>query len=113
MKWLDLSDNVIEWSSEELAIPYKHPGDGQYHRYFPDFMAKLRTMNGNETYIIEIKPFNQTVPPKPRKRKTKGYLQEIMTFAVNDRKFEAARAYCKNHGYQFEILTEKKLAITG
>ena len=25
MRWLDQNDNVIEWASEEVSIPYQHP----------------------------------------------------------------------------------------
>mgnify|MGYP001255491249 CR=1 FL=1 len=41
MKWCDLNDNIKEWGSEEIAIPYRSPIDGKIHRYFPDFYIKV------------------------------------------------------------------------
>ena len=37
MKWCDINDNITEWGSEEVAIPYRSPIDNRIHRYFPDF----------------------------------------------------------------------------
>jgi len=43
MSWLDSNQDVISWSSEEVIIPYKSPVDNRFHRYFPDFLIKVRT----------------------------------------------------------------------
>ena len=40
MHWADESKNVLEWSSEELVIPYLSPLDNKMHRYFVDFKIK-------------------------------------------------------------------------
>jgi hypothetical protein len=37
MVYLDENKSIIQWSSEEIAIPYISPLDIRYHRYFPDF----------------------------------------------------------------------------
>ena len=42
MIYCDTTASVIEWGSEELVIPYVSPWDGRYHRYFPDFLLKLK-----------------------------------------------------------------------
>ena len=47
MKWLDENTNVIEWQSEEVAVPYISPVDNRYHRYFPDFIAKMKRPEGH------------------------------------------------------------------
>jgi hypothetical protein len=66
MDWLDRNDDVISWASEELIIPYISPHDNRYHRYFPDFLVKVKTRNGqHKTMLIEIKPKKQTIPPEP------------------------------------------------
>src|SRR5581483_9137771 len=57
----DTDPNIVEWSSEEIVIPYVSPLDGKVHRYFPDF--KIKTKQG-KTMVIEIKPLTQTKPPK-------------------------------------------------
>jgi hypothetical protein len=111
MKWLDDNPNVIWWASEEIAIPYKSPIDQRVHRYFPDFIVKLKQKNGKETtLILEVKPESQTKQPV-RKRKTQRFIQESVTYAVNQEKWRAADLFCKEHGWQFKLITEKELGI--
>ena len=111
MKYLDEHPNVIWWASEELPIPYLSPIDKRKHRYFPDFIAKIKKANGTVmAYIIEVKPEKQTKPPT-QKRKTKTFIQEAMTYEVNKAKWYAAEEFCKDHGWQFLIFTEKHLGI--
>ena len=111
MNYLDENPNVIWWGSEELPIPYISPVDKKKHRYFPDFIAKMRKADGTVmTYVIEVKPEKQTQPPT-QKRKTKTFLQETITYEVNKAKWYAAEEFCKDHGWQFQILTERHLGI--
>jgi len=110
MKYLDGNSNILEWSSEEIYIWYKSPIDNKAHRYFPDFYVKERYQDGNvKEYLVEIKPYKQTMaPPKP-KRQTKGYIYEAYEYAKNQSKWESAREYCKDRGWTFRILTENEL----
>jgi hypothetical protein len=111
MKYLDDNPAVIWWGSEELPIPYYNPVDKKMHRYFPDFIAKVRRKDNTVmTYIIEVKPECQTQPPK-QQRKTKKYLQESYTYIVNQQKWKAADEFCHDRGWKFQILTEKDLGI--
>ena len=72
MVYCDNSDNILEWGSEEIIIPYLSPWDGKLHRYFPDFYIKVRQASGDiKKFIIEVKPKKQTRPPEPVHRKTK------------------------------------------
>ena len=41
MVYCDNNENVIEWGSEEVVIPYKSPLDKRVHRYFPRFLHKI------------------------------------------------------------------------
>ena len=107
MKWCESSPSVEEWSSEEFIIPYISPVDGKRHRYFPDFYVKV----GKKKYIAEVKPYRQTKEPKTQKRNTKKYINEVMTYAVNQAKFKAATEFCKDHGWEFMVVTEKELKI--
>ena len=108
-KYLDENTNVIRWGSEEIIIPYYSPVDKKMHRYFPDFIAEIKTpKNGIKTYIIEVKPKKQTKPPI-KKRKTKSYIKECMTYSVNEAKWMSARKYCKKSGWEFIILTEDNI----
>lgn len=106
MRYFDLNPGILWWASEEVVIPYRSPIDGRRRRYFPDFVVK--TVN-NETIVIEIKPYNQTVEPVPQKTKTKKYLNEVYTWGINSAKWKAAEEYCKDRGWKFQVLTEKDL----
>ena len=111
MKWLDNHPNVIWWNSEELIIRYRSPVDNKMHRYFPDFIAKMKQKDGSVmTYVIEVKPEAQTKMPV-QKKKTKRFLQEAATYAVNQEKWRAADIFCQEHGWKFLVLTEKDLGI--
>jgi hypothetical protein len=111
MKWLDEHPQVIWWGSEELPIPYISPVDKKKHKYFPDFIAKMKLKDGKVmTYIIEVKPLAQTKMPT-QKRKTRRYLQEMATYAVNQEKWRAADIFCQEHGWKFLVVTEKELGI--
>ena len=112
MVWCDNTENVLEWGSEEIIIPYRSPVDNRVHRYFPDFYVKTRTRAGKlSKNIIEVKPFVQTQEPKRKKRITKKYLSEVKTFVINDAKWKAADEYCKDRRMNFIILTEKELKV--
>ena len=105
MSRLDSSPDVLEWSSEEIVIPYKSPVDGRWHRYFPDFLVKMRSIDGKvETVMIEVKPEKQSQPPKIQKRKTKQYIQEVVTWSVNNAKWKAAIEYCKDRKWKFVVM---------
>jgi hypothetical protein len=111
MKHLDINPNVLWWASEELSIRYKSPIDQKVHRYYPDFIVHVRQTNNKEnTLVIEVKPEKQTKKPT-QKRKTKTFIQEAMTYAVNQEKWRAADLFCREHGWEFKILTEKDLGI--
>jgi hypothetical protein len=111
MKQLDENPNVLWWGSEELFIRYYNPIDNKIHRYFPDFVVKVKRKDETVmTYLLEVKPEAQTKPPK-QKRKTKRYLEESKTYVINQSKWKAATEFCKDHGWQFKVLTEKDLGI--
>lgn len=111
-KFCDLNRNVLEWSSENIIIPYISPIDKKVHRYFVD--NKVVIVEGKEIkrYLIEIKPSSQTTAPVINKRKKKKtIIYEQLTYAQNMAKWEAATKYAKQHNMEFKILTEKELGI--
>jgi len=111
-QWCDKNNSIIYWASEEVSIPYVSPKDNRVHRYYPDFVIKVKEKNDKvKTYVVEVKPKKQTLPPKPKKRVTKSYLYECTTYAVNQAKWKAASEYCKDHLIQFKIVTEDELGI--
>lgn len=117
MIWFDTHPNVIEWSSEETVIPYISPLDNRQHRYFLDFKATFEVIGADgkkkrKTYLIEVKPYEQTQPPKITEgKKTKTLLEQAATYAVNQAKWEACTKYCEQKGWSFQILTEYELGL--
>jgi hypothetical protein len=111
-EWADTNGSVLEWASEEIQIPYLCETDNRMHRYFVDLFLKIRDQNGIvKSYLVEIKPFAQTLPPKYPGKQTARYLQEAETFVKNQSKWKAARKFAQSNGIEFIVITEKELGI--
>ena len=112
MVYCDKNDNILEWASEEIAIPYRSPVDNRVHRYFPDFYMKVKERGGKiKRYVIEVKPAKQTKTPVKPKRQTKGYIREAYEYAKNQAKWKMAREFCADRQWEFKVVTEKELGI--
>ena len=112
MVYCDQNKNVLEWASEEIALPYRSPVDNKVHRYFPAFYMKIKETNGAiKNYVIEVKPLKQCSPPKKPKRQTRGYLREAYEYAKNQAKWQAAKEFCDDRQWEFKVVTEKELGI--
>lgn len=110
MRWADANPNVLKWGSESIIVPYKSPIDGKMHRYFVDNVVVIKEGEKIKKYLIEIKPHVQTLPPKSHgNKKQTTILYEQATYVVNQAKWEAAKKWCKDHDWEFLILTEKHL----
>ena len=115
MKYFDQSTSILKWSSEELTVPYffpdpKNKGHLKLHKYYPDFVILAKTPEGkNQVTMIEVKPQNQTVPPKVPKKKTRKYTNQCNTYAINVTKWAAASKFCLDRHWEFKILTEKNI----
>ena len=118
--YLDKHPYVNWWQSEEVVVKYISPKDNRIHRYFPDVIVNVTdpSTQKKRTIMIEIKPHKQTLPPDPAKRNatpsgrvSRRFLNEVMTYAINDAKWKAAREYCADRGWDFEIYTEKELGV--
>ena len=111
MRWCDTTNTVVKWSSEEVVIPYISPIDHEQHRYFVDFTIFVKQKDGTiRKFLVEIKPSNQTKPPKVRKGMSQEKLNEALkTYYVNQAKWEAAAKVAKSWGAEFIVLTERTL----
>lgn len=111
--WADSNPAIIEWSSETVVIPYLSPVDNRWHRYFVDFWIKVKDRDGKlTTYLVEIKPHKQSVPPEVKKGKhTKTLMMESATFLVNQAKWQYAKQYAAQRGWQFIVITENELGL--
>ena len=108
--WADKNPNVLEWGSENIVIPYISPLDNRYHRYYVDAYMVIKEGTKIKKYLIEIKPYNQTIPPKvSKKKKPSTIIYEQNAWSVNQAKWESAKKYAEAKGAQFLIITEKDL----
>ena len=111
MQYCDFSNNILEWASEEISIPYRSPIDRRVHKYFPDFYIKVKESGGKiKKYLIEIKPKRQTKPPVKKSSK-KAYIYEAHEYAKNQAKWKMAKEFCKDRLWEFKVMTEKELGI--
>jgi hypothetical protein len=116
-QWLDNNPYVVKWASEPLSIPYidntqkDYKGMPKKRKYYPDYLCHILNQNNKiDIWLIEIKPYKETLPPtkgKNKSRKTQVY--EAKTYSVNQSKWKSAENYCKKRGWKFKILTEKQL----
>ena len=109
-RWCDANDNILEWTSESVAIPYTSPLTGRTARYIVDNTVKILEGDRVVKYLIEIKPKKQTQKPKAHgNKKNSTVLYENATYIKNQAKWAAAEKWCKSRGYKFQILTEDHL----
>jgi hypothetical protein len=101
MKFCDTNDHVLQWASESIAIPYRHPITGKVTQYIPDFLITYRNRdNTMRAELIEIKPKSQSVI------ESKMNSRDRAVVAVNYAKWAAAQAWCKRAGIHFRVITE-------
>lgn len=111
-KFCDMNPAVKFWSSEECVIPYRSPVDKRMHRYFMDL--QIWTINKDtlqpQVTLVEIKPRDQLKEPRKGTKKEKTFMNEMMTWQVNQAKWAAARDLCASHdNWSFVIWTEDHL----
>lgn len=113
MNWCDRTPAVLQWGSESITIPYISPLDKKPHRYYPDFIIKVKLSNGLErVQLIEIKPDSQTKPPvMTAKKKTKKFLLEEAIYVVNLAKWDAATEFALKHDMDFIKIDEYDLGL--
>ena len=115
MKYFDVNPSVLQWSSEEVVIPYYDSMSKKVRRYFPDFLIKVKTATGESTtHLIEVKPSKDLRPPVGGRGKKKStVLYEMKAYQMNRDKFASARKWCDKRGIIFDVWTEKHLKQKG
>ncbi len=108
MRFCDTNDNVLQWASESLVIPYRHPLTGKMTNYIPDFLITYKT-RGNTVIaeVIEIKPKKQSVI------ESKMSSRDRAVVAINYAKWDAATKWCKRNGLRFRVITEHDMFHNG
>jgi hypothetical protein len=108
MTFFDNNKNILKWSSESIAIQYRHPFTGKMTNYIPDFfVVYVNTALKQHAEVIEVKPRSQTIMSEA---KSKGDQQQVV---INMAKWQAAKAYCAQHGFFFRIITEHDIFSNG
>lgn len=114
LKWCDNNKKVLQIHYEKVVIPYKCKTDEKIHKYYVDCKIKYLESSGPKTYLIEIKPFKQTLPPKPSKRKKRQtIITEQYNWLKNTSKWTSAKQYCKSKGWRWCIMTERGMHLDG
>lgn len=109
MKFCDEHPAITKWASEAVRIPYRNPLSGKQTIYVPDFFIVYSDKGGKQRVeLIEVKPENQTVKEKLGRSK-----QNQAHWILNQAKWEAARAWCKQKGILFRIVTEREIFHQG
>jgi len=109
MTFCDNNDNVIRWASESIRIPYRNPLTGKSTVYIPDFFVVYQNKHGQTiAEVVEIKPKKQSLIESK-----KASARDRAVVAINHAKWLAAKAYCKQNGLTFRVITEDQLFWNG
>ena len=104
MNFCDNNPSVLNWASESIKIPYRHPLTGKSTVYVPDFFILYEDKNGKKhAEIIEIKPSSQTFIEEAKSVNNRAAL------IVNYAKWEAAQKWAEKNKCRFRIVTEKDI----
>ena len=108
MRFCDTNDNILQWASESIVIPYRHPLTGKMTNYVPDFLITYRTRDNRMcAEVIEIKPKKQSV------LESKASARDRAVVAINYSKWDAATKWCRRQGLQFRVITEDDIFRQG
>ena len=108
MKFCDEHPSVATWASEAIKIPYRNPFTGKQTIYVPDFFVVYVDRTGKQhVEVVEVKPYNQTVKEKARSKHNQAH------WALNQVKWAAANAYCKQNGMKFRVVSENDIFHSG
>ena len=109
MRLCDEHPNVAKWASESIKIPYRHPFTGKYTVYVPDFFVVYQDKLGKKhAELIEVKPKSQI--SMEAAGRSLGKRKQV---AINQCKWEAANAYCKQQKIRFRVISEAQLFHSG
>ena len=108
MMFLDSNDNVLQWASESIRIPYRNPLTGKQSIYVPDFLVTYRGRNNTTiAELIEIKPKKQSL------LESKASDRDRAIVAVNYAKWHQATLWCKKNGLTFRVINEDQIYHQG
>lgn len=74
MRWCDLNENILKWSSESIVIPYYDDIKKKNRSYYVDNFVEIREGSSIKRYLIELKDIRETKKPNPKSKKKKSAL---------------------------------------
>jgi hypothetical protein len=108
MKFCDENNHVLQWASESVSIPYRHPLTGKQTIYIPDFLITYQGSNGRTVAeLIEIKPRKQSVIEGKMSERDRAIV------AINYAKWDAATKWARRQGLTFRVLNEDQIYRNG
>ena len=108
MMFLDNNENIVQWASESIRIPYRNPVTGKQSIYVPDFFITYRDRSNRvRAELVEIKPKKQSLI------ESKMSARDGAIVAVNYAKWDAATKWCQRQGITFRVITEDQIFHQG
>ena len=108
MMFLDSNDNVLQWASESISIPYRNPITGKQSMYVPDFLVTYRGRNNTTiAELIEIKPKKQSLIESKMNDRDRAIV------AVNYAKWHSATLWARKNGLTFRVINEDQIYHQG
>jgi hypothetical protein len=108
MMFLDSNSNVLQWASESVQIPYRHPLTGKQSIYIPDFLVTYRGRDNTVIgELIEIKPKKQSLI------ESKMSARDRAIVAVNYAKWDQATKWARKNGLAFRVINEDQIYHQG
>ena len=114
LMYCDSNEAVVEYTAEPIGILYPNPILKKEATYWIDCYMATKNKDGSiSKWLIEIKPNKYLTPPVPPTRLTEkqtlNYVRHAKAYLINNEKFKAAKAYAKQNGMKFGIITENFL----
>ena len=108
MMFLDSNDNIVQWASESISIPYRNPITGKQSMYVPDFFVTYRGRdNTTRAELIEIKPKKQSLIESKMTDRDRAIV------AVNYAKWDSATKWARRNGLTFRVINEDQIFHQG
>lgn len=108
MTFCDTNNHILQWASESVTIPYRHPLTGKMTNYIPDFLITYQGSSGKTVAeLIEIKPRKQSVIEGKMSERDRAVV------AVNYAKWDSATKWARRNGLTFRVLNEDQIYRNG
>lgn len=103
-RMFDQHQNILQWASESVKIPYYNPVSRKQTVYVPDFLIMFEDKHGKQKVeLIEIKPKRETFMESAKT------MQDKLALAINAAKWQAAQKWANRHGMVFRIVNEDSI----